>query len=51
MLDAINQAMGLGTGPRVAFILGAAFFAVAAVLLRPVDPRRREDRLAAAAAA
>ena len=48
LLDAVNKAAGFGTGPRVAFLVGAAFFVVAAVLLRPVDPRRREVRLAAA---
>ena len=51
VLDAVNQAAGLGTGPRVAFFVGVGFYVVAAVLLRPVDPRRREERLAAAAAA
>jgi MFS family permease len=51
VLDAVNQAAGLGTGPRVAFFVGVGFYLVAAVLLRPVDPRRREERLAAAAAA
>jgi hypothetical protein len=47
LLDAVNKAAGFGTGPRIAFLVGAAFFVVAAVLLRPVDPRRREVRLAA----
>ena len=47
VLDAVNKSAGFGTGPRVAFLIGAAFFAVAAVLLRPVDPRQRDERLAA----
>ena len=48
VLDAVNQAMGLGTGPRIAFLVGAGFYVVAAILLRPVDPRRREERSASA---
>ncbi len=43
VLDAVNQVAGLGTGPRVAFLVGVAFYGVAAVLLRPVDPRQREE--------
>jgi MFS family permease len=32
-----------GPGPRAAMAAGAAFFVLGALLLRPVDPRRRED--------
>jgi MFS family permease len=43
-------------GPRIAMLAGALFFVAGAALLRPVDPRRREDpeieaALVAAAAA
>jgi MFS family permease len=51
VLDAVNKAAGFGTGPRVAFLIGAAFYLVAALLLRPVDPTRREDLVAARSAA
>ena len=40
-----------GDGPRAAFLAGIAFFVLAAVFLRPVDPRPREDRVAALAPA
>jgi MFS family permease len=33
-----------GDGPRAAFLAGIAFFVLAAVFLRPVDPRPREAR-------
>jgi MFS family permease len=39
---AFNE-VSLGLGPRLAFALAAVFYVVAAVLLRPVDPRRWED--------
>ncbi len=32
-----------GPGPRAAMAAGAVFFVLGALLLRPVDPRRRED--------
>jgi MFS family permease len=32
-----------GLGPRLAMLAGALFFGAGAALLRPVDPRRRED--------
>lgn len=35
-------------GPRLAFAVGSAFFLAGAVLLRPVDPTRRDLRLQAA---
>jgi MFS family permease len=47
VLDAVNKAAGYGTGPRAAFLIGAALYVIAAVLLIPVDPRKREVRLAA----
>jgi MFS family permease len=51
IIDGVNSAMGIGTGPRVAFLVGAAFYVVAAVLLRPVDPTRREESIPEAVAA
>lgn len=40
-MDAVG-AVDLAAGPRVAFLVAVLFFGVAALLLRPVDPRRRE---------
>lgn len=41
-IDLVNNTLGLGTGPRAAFLLGAAYYIVAMVLLRPVvEPDRR----------
>jgi MFS family permease len=41
-IDLVNNTLGLGTGPRAAFLLGAAYYLVAMVLLRPVvEPDRR----------
>jgi MFS family permease len=40
----VNSLVSFGAGPRAALALGAVLFIVCAVLLRPVDPRRREDR-------
>jgi Na+/melibiose symporter-like transporter len=45
VIDLVNNALGLGTGPRAAFLLGAAYYLVAMVLLRPVvEPDRRTAR-------
>ena len=41
--DLVNRLAGYGAGPRAADLLGVACFALAALLLRPVDERRRED--------
>jgi MFS family permease len=47
LLDAVNIALGLGTGPRAAFLLGAAYYVIAAITLRPVvEPPRSERRAA-----
>ena len=47
LLDAVNIALGLGAGPRAAFLLGAAYYVVAAITLRPVvEPPRSERRAA-----
>jgi MFS-type transporter involved in bile tolerance (Atg22 family) len=43
ILDAVNKSLGLGTGPRAAFLVGAVLYLIAAVLLRPVDPRPRGE--------
>jgi MFS family permease len=41
-IDLVNNTLGLGTGPRAAFLLGAAYYIVAMFLLRPVvEPDRR----------
>ncbi|HEX3428766.1 MAG TPA: MFS transporter [Candidatus Limnocylindrales bacterium] len=42
IIDLVNNTLGLGTGPRAAFLLGAAYYVVAMFLLRPVvEPDRR----------
>jgi MFS family permease len=42
VLDYVNSVAGLGTGPRAAYLLGAAYYIVAMILLRPVvEPDRR----------
>jgi hypothetical protein len=43
VIDAVNAAFGLGTGPRAAFLLGAVYYIVSALTLRPVvePPRPR----------
>jgi MFS family permease len=47
LLDAVNIEFGLGLGPRAAFILGAAYYVIAALTLRPVvEPPRSERRAA-----
>jgi predicted MFS family arabinose efflux permease len=52
LIDGVNSATGvLGTGPRVAFLLGVVFYVLAALLLRPVDPHRREAAAAPSAIA
>jgi MFS family permease len=41
LLDFVNSVFGLGSGPRAAYLLGAAYYLVAMWLLRPVvEPRR-----------
>jgi MFS family permease len=41
-LDFVNGMFGLGTGPRAAYVLGAAYYVVAMICLRPVvEPDRR----------
>ena len=47
LLDTVNIALGLGTGPRAAYLLGAAYYVIAALTLRPVvEPTRSERRAA-----
>ena len=51
-LDFVNNMFGIGAGPRAAYLLGAAYYIVAMVCLRPVvEPDRRSATKAAAAAA
>jgi MFS family permease len=41
LLDAVNATLGYGQGPRVAFLVAVGYFALGALLLRPVvEPRR-----------
>ena len=46
IIDIVGGKAQTGDGPRAAFIVAAAFFALSAFFLRRVDPRLREDRLA-----
>jgi MFS family permease len=50
IIDAVGGTAETGEGPRAAFLAGVLLFALAAVFLKPVDPRPREVRLAAEAA-
>ncbi|MBI3752257.1 MAG: MFS transporter [Chloroflexi bacterium] len=50
LIDIVGQhRLELPEGPRVAEAAAVAFFVLAAVFLRRVDPRKREDRMAAEA--
>ena len=41
ILDLVNNVFGLGTGPRAAYLLGAVYYVVAMICLRPVvEPDR-----------
>jgi hypothetical protein len=52
VLDFVNNVFGLGQGPRAAYLLGAAYYVVAMICLRPVvEPDRRSKTREAAAAA
>jgi MFS family permease len=44
LLDAINLGFGLGAGPRAAYLLGAIYYIVAALALRPVVEPPRSGR-------
>jgi MFS family permease len=46
LLDAANGALGLGAGPRAAYLLGAAYYVIAALTLRPVVEPDRTGRRA-----
>ncbi|MBA2380768.1 MAG: MFS transporter [Chloroflexi bacterium] len=51
-LDFVNAAFGEGSGPRAAYLLGAAYYIVAMICLRPVvEPDRRSTTREAAAIA
>ena len=43
VMDSVNAILGYGTGPRAALLLGVLCYIIGALLLRPVDERRRED--------
>ena len=51
IIDVVGGPAETGEGPRAAFLVGTAFFVLAAVFLRPVDPRPREQRSAPGAPA
>ena len=46
IIDVVGGTAETGDGPRAAFLAGIAFFVLAAIFLRPVDPRPREARAA-----
>ena len=50
VMDVVGGIERGGSGPRAAFVVGAGLLAFGALLLRPVDPRRREDPPGALAA-
>jgi MFS family permease len=41
LMDAVDQAAGVGSGPRAAYALAVVFFVVGGLLLRPVDEHYR----------
>ena len=43
VMDAIGGPERAGSGPRAAFVVGAALLAFGSLLLRPVDPTRRAE--------
>ncbi|NJD27580.1 MAG: SLC45 family MFS transporter [Chloroflexi bacterium] len=47
LIDLVGGVAETGEGPRAAFLAGSLLFVLAAALLRPVDPRPREQRLQA----
>ena len=53
VIDAVNTALGVGAGPRAAYLLGAAYYVVSALSLRPVvePPRSSREPTAAPASA
>ena len=42
VMDRVNAISGYGSGPRAAILVGVVAYALGALLLRPVDERRRE---------
>ncbi len=47
LMDIVGGPSEAGSGPRAALVLAVVLFGIGALLLRPVDERRREDRDAA----
>ena len=43
IVDQLAKSSDPGLGPRLAFLVAPIWFAIGALLLRPVDQRRRED--------
>jgi MFS family permease len=43
VMDLVGIAAGSGAGPRAAYVLAVVYFLAGAIVLRPVDERRRED--------
>jgi len=50
LMDVVNEVLGYGVGPRAAFLLAVGFFALGALLLRPVVEPSRGDGAAAVTA-
>jgi MFS family permease len=46
LMDAVDQTVGEGAGPRAAYALAVLFFVVGGLLLRPVDERYRSASVA-----
>ena len=44
LLDTVNINFGLGLGPRAAYLLGGAYYVIAALTLRPVVEPPRSGR-------
>ncbi len=43
VMDRVNHLIGYGAGPRAAILVGVVAYGMGALLLRPVDERRRAD--------
>jgi MFS family permease len=50
VLDFVNNVAGVGSGPRAAYLVGAAYYVIAALTLRPVIEPDRRNRSATTAA-
>ena len=50
VLDFVNGLLGVGSGPRAAYLVGAVYYVIAALTLRPVIEPDRRNRSATTAA-